>query len=138
MKKMSQGFTLIELTIVVAIIGTLAALAIPVYQDYIRRTHVTEGLSLASGAQSNMATYWAVHGNWPADNSAAALSSNISGTAVQSVTVKPNGRLEVTFNQKLDNGVLLMQSIRHGSATLSWQCSAGTNFDPKLLPIGCQ
>lgn len=137
MKKMSQGFTLIELTIVVAIIGTLAALAIPLYQDYMRRTYVAEGLILANWAKSSMVTYWAVNGTWPVDNDAAALPVNISGTAVRSVEVKPNGLLEITFNQKMDNGVLLMQNMEQTSTGTSWLCSAGSNFDPKFLPAGC-
>jgi type IV pilus assembly protein PilA len=68
MKNMQQGFTLIELMIVVAIIGILAAIAIPAYQDYTIRAQVSEGMSLASGARTAVSEAYQSTGNWPADN----------------------------------------------------------------------
>jgi len=68
MKKAQQGFTLIELMIVVAIIGILAAVAIPAYQDYTVRAQVSEGLSLASGAKTAMAEFYNQRGTFPSDN----------------------------------------------------------------------
>ena len=67
MKAMQKGFTLIELMIVVAIIGILAAIAIPAYQDYTIRSQVTEGLSLASAVKAGVAEYYANYGSWPAN-----------------------------------------------------------------------
>ena len=69
MKKVQQGFTLIELMIVVAIIGILAAVAIPAYQDYTKRAHVTEGLSLASAAKTSVTEFYNSKGYLPANNS---------------------------------------------------------------------
>jgi type IV pilus assembly protein PilA len=69
MKKVQQGFTLIELMIVVAIIGILAAIAIPAYQDYTIRSQVSEGLSLASGSKVAVAEFFQNEGALPADNS---------------------------------------------------------------------
>jgi type IV pilus assembly protein PilA len=60
-----QGFTLIELMIVVAILGILATIAIPAYQDYTKRAHVTEGLQLATSAKSAVTTYYSVNGKHP-------------------------------------------------------------------------
>ncbi len=68
-----HGFTLIELMIVVAIIGILAAIAIPAYQDYTIRAQVSEGLTLAAGAKTAVSEYFLERGAWPTDNATAGL-----------------------------------------------------------------
>ena len=83
MKTLQKGFTLIELMIVVAIIGILAAIAIPAYQDYTIRAQVTEGLTLASDIKAGVAEYMAQTGSWPADLAEAGVSS-VAPCAIQS------------------------------------------------------
>ncbi len=75
MKTMQKGFTLIELMIVVAIIGILAAIAIPAYQDYTIRSQLTEGLNLAGAVETGVAEYFANTGSFPTDNSSLGLTS---------------------------------------------------------------
>lgn len=100
MRDKQNGFTLIELMIVVAIIGVLAAIAIPAYQDYTIRAQVPKGLSLASGAKSALWNFISSTGRLPpAPNDASAClpaSSSISGNYVSSFAAY-NGRVEVTF-----------------------------------------
>ncbi|HEZ5856183.1 TPA: pilin [Neisseria meningitidis] len=89
MNTLQKGFTLIELMIVIAIVGILAAVALPAYQDYTARAQVSEAILLAEGQKSAVTEYYLNHGIWPANNNSAgvATSTDIKGKYVQSVTV---------------------------------------------------
>ncbi|OQS40825.1 pilin [Chromobacterium haemolyticum] len=142
MQKSQQGFTLIELMIVVAIIGILAAIAIPAYQDYTKRARVSEGLSLASAAKTAVAEYYASNGSFPGTNASAGLQATISGNSVTSVAVGTNGVITVTYSTTLidatKNQLTLTPTASAGSIT--WICAAsGTSgLSTQWLPANCR
>ncbi|ENV9276857.1 pilin, partial [Neisseria gonorrhoeae] len=89
MNTLQKGFTLIELMIVIAIVGILAAVALPAYQDYTARAQVSEAILLAEGQKSAVTEYYLNNGEWPKNNDEAgvASASTIKGKYVESVTV---------------------------------------------------
>jgi len=145
MKKIQSGFTLIELMIVVAIIGILAAIAIPQYQNYVARAQVTEALSLASGTKIAIAEHFNVKGVFPATNSAAGLGldagTNITGKYVTSVIVTApaagpvvvKALFSAAAHAKLASGTLVLTGTNEGGS-ISWACSAEGDGDDGADP----
>jgi type IV pilus assembly protein PilA len=147
MKSMQQGFTLIELMIVVAIIAILAAIAIPAYQDYVIRAQVSEGATLTDGAKTAISEYYSNRGSFPGSNGSAGLATpaSISGTYVTSVDVSGTpGKIVATFNQPKANKEIktkkFVLSAFPSGGSISWTCgtSAGTDIAPKYLPTSCR
>ena len=157
MQQREQGFTLIELMIVVAIIGILAALAIPAYQDYTIRAQVSEGLSLAGGAKASMSEYYQDKGSWPENNTAAGLAAkdDIKGKYVTEVDVSrigtgaaAKGVIKVKYgagaNSKIIDAILELEGSDATGGSISWVCkggSGGTNSlsnNQKWLPTACR
>jgi type IV pilus assembly protein PilA len=129
LKQVQKGFTLIELMIVIAIIGILAAIAIPAYQNYTIRAQVTEGLTLADGWKTAIAEYYANTGNWP-------LQGNLTGTAVSvgkyetGVTVTTGGVIMITYggqaNSKVNGLLLSLVPYTNSNNDVLWQCGTAT------------
>src|SRR5690554_4276804 len=139
MKNVQKGFTLIELMIVVAIIGILAAIALPAYQDYTKRSHVSEGLSLAAGAKASVTEFYSSMGDWPSDNEAAGLADEIKGNAVDDVQVE-GSTITITYNSKVEDGDVLVLKASDEDGAIQWKCggTTDTTVDPKYLPANCR
>ena len=138
-----KGFTLIELMIVVAIIGILAAVAIPQYQNYVARAQVSEGLSLASGAKTGVAEYAMVTGDFPTNNKDAGLADkdDITGSYVASVEVGAGGVITATFGDdahtNLIGGELKLTPGGLDSGSITWACT-GSPLIGSYLPSSCE
>lgn len=143
MKKTQQGFTLIELMIVVAIIGILAAIAIPAYQDYTIRAKVTEGLNLASSAKATVsenasAGATALNAGWTAPTA----TDNVTSVAVDGTS----GVITVTYTAAAGGGTIVMTPTSATAAlvagtpptsSIDWDCTGGT-LDDKYRPSTCR
>lgn len=135
-----QGFTLIELMIVVAIIAILAAIALPAYQDYVARGQVAEGFSLSTGAKEAIATYYSDHGQFPSGNEAAGMAhpASVRGKFVRSVTVGNRGAIEVEFSGSASAkiaGQTLTLAATDSNGSINWSCGG---LDGKYLPSSCR
>ena len=141
MKAIQKGFTLIELMIVIAIIGILAVVALPAYQDYTARAQVSEALTLAEGQKSAVTEYRSDRGAWPTTNAMAGVASSISGKYVASVVVGANGAITATMkkngvNADISEKTLILKPT-DVAGSFTWTCNDGT-IAQKFRPSTCR
>jgi type IV pilus assembly protein PilA len=139
MNRKTSGFTLIELMIVIAILGILAAIAIPAYQDYSVRAKVSEGLSLAAGAKTSVSEYYSSEGILPADNAAAGLpaDTDITGNDVSGVAVA-DGVITITYaNPPIAGSTITLTPNVAGAGSITWTCAPGS-IDTRYVPSSCR
>ncbi|UCL88103.1 pilin [Pseudomonas sp. HS-18] len=144
--KAQKGFTLIELMIVVAIIGILAAIALPAYQDYMGRSQMTEAMTLASGAKTSVAEYYSNNGHFPTNNQSAglAVATDIKGKYVTQVA-QSAGVITATMASsgvaKGVEGLTLILSPVTNNGSLSWKCKGSGSAaaaTAKYYPSSCR
>ncbi|WP_416372692.1 pilin [Acinetobacter schindleri] len=143
MNTMQKGFTLIELMIVVAIIGILAAIAIPAYQDYTIRAQVTEGVNLMAGAKAAVTETYNDTGTFPATNAAAGLPKAVSikGSYVSQVALSEGGVITATYGNKANSKITVANKNtcsvtpydNQGSITWKGTCSFDQKWRPKAF-----
>ena len=148
--KQQKGFTLIELMIVIAIIGILAAIAIPAYQDYIVRSKISEGLNMAGAAKLAVAETYDSGGVFPDTNALAGLpaAGSITGGFVTSITVTSvgdgTGQIEILYNSSVGgnptaNGKKLQLVASPTEGSMTWVCASASNeVVNKYLPSNCR
>ena len=141
-RSLQKGFTLIELMIVVAIIGILAAVALPAYQDYTKRARVSEALSLMSGAKASVTEYYSTNNTWPGGNASAGLAAkaSISGGSVSSVEVT-GSKITAVLRTNVENGKKVVLKGTSTAGGVTWSCKAavsGTDVNSKFLPSECR
>lgn len=145
-RTMQQGFTLIELMIVVAIIGILAAVALPAYQDYTTRAKVSEVVLAASSARTSMAEAYAANNEFPTTMSDAGISTQsskyVSSIAFGQSASSSKAVIEVTArgDKNINGKTLHLVGEESANGVVTWKCGAPTNggIDKKYLPASCR
>lgn len=137
MKNTTQGFTLIELMIVVAIIGILAAIAIPAYQDYTVRSRVAEGIQFAGVAKLAVWETTFSSGALPANQAATGYVTPAATPSVSSVAIGAAGAITITYSALAGGGTIVYAPTLTANGEITWGCTGGT-LASKYRPSSCR
>lgn len=142
MKRKQQGFTLIELMIVVAIIGILASMAIPAYQSFTIRAQVAEGLNLSGPLKNAVASFHNDNGAFPVDNADAALEPAASYTGKYTDSIFVTGAvISIQFGNDASakiSGETVTLTAQSNQGSVSWECASGGVILDTYLPSSCR
>ena len=158
MKAIQKGFSLIELMIVIAILGILAVIALPAYQDYTARAQVSEAILLMEGQKSAVVEYYADKGKWPTSNTEAGIATNksIQGKYVEQVDVGGDGVITATMKSADVNKEIAGKTVSltphattagattgataTANGSFTWTCTTGktSGVATKFLPSSCR
>ena len=146
MKQVQKGFTLIELMIVIAIVGILAAVALPAYQDYTVRAKMSEALATSGEAKTNVTEYYVANGYLPANSADAGVRGNVDTDIVNSVKYMGTatttlGNIRVTVKAVggsiANDNYFELSAMGTAGGTIQWKCIPGT-VPGKYLPANCR
>ncbi len=144
MKKVQKGFTLIELMIVIAIVGILAAVALPAYQDYTVRAKTSEAMALLGEAKTTIAEYYISNGKLPSTQGVSGIRTTIGTNNVKSIGWDSSGKITVYVNDiggdTSTNNQVMFSLTSTTTGTPQWKCKAPSSkgINAKYLPANCR